>query len=203
MLTAYQLSIAGLCDYATAERWAAHLDRAMGQFAITTGRRQAAFLAQCAHESGGFRVTVENLNYSVDGLLRVFRKYFTPEQAAQYARQPERIASRVYANRMGNGAESTKEGWKYRGRGLLQATGKDMYVTLMMQADEDFVGNPDLLAEPRWAAWSAGAIWEMKNLNGFADAGNIDSISRRINGGENGLEDRRRLYEQAREVFTD
>ena len=162
---------------------------------ITTPLRQAMFLSQLAHESGNFQFTSENLNYSADALRRVFGKYFTTDAEAQkYARQPELIANRVYANRMGNGSETSGDGWKYRGRGLIQLTGKDNYTAFATQNKNNALQNPDLVAEPEMAVESAGWFWATNRLNQLADTGDVKAVTRRINGGFNGLADREAKY---------
>ncbi len=162
---------------------------------INTPVRQAMFLSQLAHESGSFRAVEENLNYSVEALRRVFRKYFPDDEiAAQYARQPEKIANRVYANRMGNGEESSGDGWKYRGRGLIQLTGKDNYTAFSLQANNEAIIKPELVAQPELAAESAGWFWLINGLNKLADTGDVKAVTRRINGGFNGLADREAKY---------
>ena len=162
---------------------------------INTPVRQAMFLSQLAHESGSFRAVEENLNYSVEALRRVFRKYFPDDEiAAQYARQPEKIANRVYANRMGNGDEASGDGWKYRGRGLIQLTGKDNYTAFSLQANNEAIIKPDLVAQPELAAESAGWFWMINGLNKLADTGDVRAVTRRINGGFNGLADREAKY---------
>jgi putative chitinase len=169
---------------------------------ITTPQRQAMFLSQLAHESGNFRFVVENLNYSADALRRVFGKYFpTDALANQYARQPERIANRVYASRMGNGDEASGDGWKYRGRGLIQLTGKDNYASFSLQADNNALVEPDLVAEPKLAVESAGWYWATNRLNQLADTGDVKAVTRRINGGYNGLEDREAKYNKLMDVL--
>ena len=158
------------------------------RFDISSKSQIAMFLAQTAHESGSFSRVVENLNYSADGLLKIFPKYFkTREEAMKFARQPEKIANRVYANRMGNGNEESKDGWNYRGRGLIQITGRSNYERLAKDLDINCVASPELLQTPIYATLSAGQYWEWKGLN------NINSVTqatRLINGGDNGLEDR-------------
>ena len=167
------------------------LNMTMLKYDINTPVRQAMFLSQIAHESGNFRAVQENLNYSVNGLRSVFGKYFPDDEiAAQYARQPERIANRVYANRMGNGEESSGDGWKYRGRGLIQLTGKNNYTSFSLAADNNALLEPDLVAEPELAVESGGWFWGTNNLNRLADTGDVRVVTRRINGGYNGLTDR-------------
>lgn len=204
MIQAEQLADAGLCDLPTAEKWIDALNDAADTYAIDTPLRQAHWLAQCAHESGQFRFVAENLNYSADALVRTFRKYFpTVDAARAYARQPVRIASKVYANRMGNGSEASKEGWLYRGRGLIQLTGKDNYRAFgrEIEQENEVLADPDLVLEPEFAALSAAWFWERNGLNELADQENVLAITKRINGGTNGLEDRERLLEQALAVF--
>lgn len=163
------------------------------RFQICNPFRLAHFLAQVAHESNNFAAKEENLNYSADGLLRVFKKYFTQQEAIEYARQPESIADRVYANRMGNGDESSGDGWKYRGRGYIQLTGKDNYSAFDASVPENIVDNPVYVAT-KYPLFSAGWFWNLKRLNDIADGGEgkliVERITRKINGGINGLEDR-------------
>ena len=163
------------------------------KFEINTPLRLAHFLAQCAHESGGFKVTQENLNYSAKGLLGIFKKYFpTEELAKQYERQPQKIANRVYANRMGNGDEASGDGYKFRGRGFIQLTGKDNYNTFGKSIGVDVVSNPDLVAT-QYPLLSA-AWFFAKNCLHKADFGPTDttvtSVTKCVNGGTIGLEDR-------------
>ncbi|MDD5227821.1 MAG: peptidoglycan-binding protein [Methylococcales bacterium] len=163
------------------------------EFQINTPLRLAHFLAQCAHESGGFKATQENLNYSAEGLKKTFSKYFPGNLADSYARQPEKIASRVYASRMGNGDEASKEGYKYRGRGYIQLTGKDNYSTFDKSVDDDILNNPDLVSE-KYALLSAAWFWNSRSLNSSADKGSSDAvvteITKKVNGGINGLDER-------------
>lgn len=168
----------------------------LDDFEINTPLRISHFLAQTSHESSDFTRLVENLNYSQDGLLRTFKKYFNPEQAAHYARKPEKIANRVYANRLGNGPESSGDGWKYRGRGAIQITGKTNYLNCSQYlfGDDELLKTPDLLLEPKYAILSACWFWEVNGLNKIADGNNIELLTRRINGGTNGLADRRARF---------
>lgn len=163
-------------------------------FQINTPTRLAHFLGQCAHESGNFKFTTENLNYSVKGLLTVFPKYFKqPGLAEAYARNPERIASRVYADRMGNGSEGTSDGWKFRGRGYIQLTGKNNYVAFDKFVNEDIILNPELVAK-KYPLLSAAWFFHKNKLNSISDKGlsdnTITELTKRINGGINGLQDR-------------
>lgn len=170
---------------------------------IDTPLRFAHFIAQIAHESGALRARVENLNYSAKGLRGVFGRYFTTdEMAEQYARKPEAIANIVYANRLGNGATETGEGWKYRGRGLIQLTGKDNYRACGSAIQQDLVGNPDLISQdPAISVAVAIWFWNRNQLSALADQDDLKGITRRINGGLNGLDDRGDYLAKAKKVF--
>ncbi len=163
------------------------------KFNITNNLRLAHFLAQCAHESGNFKAVSENLNYSADGLKKTFGKYFPGTLAESYAKQPEKIASRVYGGRMGNGDESTKEGFKFRGRGYIQLTGKSNYVKFTQFIGEDCVANPDLVAT-KYPLASAAFFFNNNSLWTICDRGSSDevvtSVTKRVNGGTHGLSDR-------------
>ncbi|TAN62984.1 MAG: glycoside hydrolase family 19 protein [Magnetospirillum sp.] len=180
-------------------RFATPLAEACAEWNIDTPLRLAAFLAQIAHESGQLRTVIENLNYSAEALLRVFPRHFDAAGAAAYARQPERIAARVYANRMGNGDEASGDGWRYRGRGLIQITGHDNYAACgtALGLGLDLIAQPELLEQPAAAARSAAWFWHRHDLNRLADARDIETITRRINGGLTGLDDRRACYARA------
>jgi len=163
------------------------------KFGITTNLRLAHFLAQCSHESGGFKAVSENLNYSKDGLVKIFPKYFPGTLAESYARQPEKIAARVYASRMGNGDETTKEGFKFRGRGYIQLTGKSNYTNFTKFIGEDCIANPDLVAT-KYPLASAAFFFNSNNLwtvcdKGF-DTAAVTAVTKRVNGGTIGLPDR-------------
>jgi putative chitinase len=163
-------------------------------YKVNTLLRLSHFLAQCGHESANFRAVKENLNYSAEGLNKTFKKYFpTLESAKDYARQPERIASKVYANRMGNGNEASKDGFKYLGRGFIQLTGKANYLEFDKSVAEDILANPELVAT-KYPLASAAWFWDKNGLNTIADKGATDavvkSITKRVNGGTIGLEDR-------------
>lgn len=178
-----------------AAKWVPWLNMTMLKYDITTPERQAMFLAQLAHESGSFQYVVENLNYSAEALQRVFKKYFlTDDLALMYSGQPEKIANRVYANRMGNGDEASGDGWKYRGRGLIQLTGKNNYASFSLQANNNALLEPALVAEPELAAISAGWFWATNRLNQIADTGDVKAVTRRVNGAFNGLADRESKY---------
>jgi putative chitinase len=163
----------------------------LDDYGIDTPQRVAHFVAQCAHESGGFKFIKENLNYSAQGLMGTFRKYFpTVESAKPYERKPEMIANKVYANRMGNGDEASGDGWRYCGRGLIQLTGKDNYTFFAGSLGIPVEEAADYLATFEGAAQSACFFWEQNNLNRFADANDVKGLTRAINGGQIGLEDR-------------
>jgi putative chitinase len=160
--------------------------------------RVSMFLAQIAHESGGFNFVIENLNYSQQGLRKTFTKYFpTDELAKQYARQPEKIANRVYANRMGNGDEQSGDGFKFRGRGLIQLTGKNNYTRFAQDLGISVDDTVKYLETPNGAVSSAGWYWDNNKLNQFCDKNDFVTLTKRINGGTIGLEDRKHHYEIA------
>lgn len=160
--------------------------------------RLAGFLAQVAHESGGFNFVKENLNYSADGLRKIFPKYFpTQELANEYARKPEKIANRVYANRMKNGDESSGDGYRFCGRGLIQLTGRDNYTRFAEALDLNIEDTIKYLETPNGAVASAGWFWDNNKLNDICDRGDFVLLTKRINGGTIGLEDRKHHYEIA------
>ena len=170
------------------------------KFQINTPLRLAHFLAQCGHESGGFKATQENLNYSAKGLAGIFKKYFPTEAAAApYARQPQKIASKVYGGRMGNGPESTGEGYKFRGRGYIQLTGKENYTAFGKSIGEDIISNPDVVAS-KYALLSAAWFFSKNGLHKMADEGASDTvvtkITKRVNGGTIGLPDRIKHFKE-------
>lgn len=182
-----------------AEQYIDDLEQMLPKYGIADSKvRLAHFFAQILHESGCMRFDTENLNYSSDALRRVFGKYFkTKEDADAYARKPEKIANRVYANRNGNGGEETGDGWKYRGRGLIQLTGKDNY-----RAFANWIGDTRILDEPdlvssEYAVHSAVFYWDRNGLNQLADGDDVVALTRRINGGTNGLSHRRELLNKA------
>ena len=169
------------------------------KFNITNPLRLAHFLAQCGHESGGFKAVSENLNYSAKGLLGTFPKYFNSTTAAQYERKPEMIASRVYGGRMGNGDESTKEGYKFRGRGYIQLTGKSNYTNFTKFIGEDCIANPDLVAT-KYPLASAAFFFDSNKLWSICDLGSSDDVvtkvTKRVNGGTIGLSDRIKHFKE-------
>lgn len=169
------------------------IDETAKKFNITNNLRLAHFLSQCAHESGNFKSINENLNYSADGLRKIFGKYFPGNLAESYAKQPEKIASRVYGGRMGNGDESTKEGYKFRGRGYIQLTGKSNYTKFTQFIGEDCVSNPDLVST-KFPLASAAFFFDSNKLWSICDKGSDDTtvtlLTKRVNGGTHGLDDR-------------
>lgn len=169
-------------------------------YKVDTALRLAHFLAQCGHESANFKATRENLNYSAEGLNKIFKKYFpTLESAKSYARQPEKIASKVYANRMGNGDEASKDGFKYAGKGYIQLTGKANYMEFDKTVPEDITNNPELVAV-KYPLASAAWFWSKNGLNAIADKGATDlvvtSVTKRVNGGTIGLADRIKHFKE-------
>jgi len=167
-------------------------------------KRIAAFLAQTAHESGGFSVTQENLNYSAKGLTGIFKKYFPNEELAkQYERKPEKIANRVYANRMKNGSEESGDGWAFRGRGLIQLTGRDNYTRFAKAVGKELPEAVRYLETPEGAVVSAGWFWDTNKLNIYCDKDDFTGLTKRINGGTIGLADRKHHYEIALLMLKD
>ena len=170
-------------------KWLAPLEETFVKYDISTPVRQACFIGQCAHESGNFKTLHENLNYSAEGLMKTWPSRFaTKEIADQYARQPAKIAGKVYNGRLGNTSE--EEASKYLGRGLIQLTGKENYERCGLAIGVDLLSNPDLLLDPRYAAMSAGWFWNKKGLNELADQQEHGQITKRINGRTLGLDDR-------------
>jgi len=185
--------------------WFDHLEFTFKKYEIVTPIRQAHFIGQCAHESNWFRHITENLNYSANGLMAIWGSRFpTIEIANQYARNPEKIANKVYSGRMGNTEDG--DGWKYRGRGVIQLTGKENYMRCGDALGIDLVSFPDLLTTEKYASLSAGWFWHRKALNQIADKGLADAtiteVTRRINGGTNGLQDRIYKTKKVFEVLT-
>jgi putative chitinase len=183
--------------------WVEPLQEVFHRYEINTPERQAAFIGQCAHESMNFTRLEENLNYSAEALMKTWPSRFpTMEVAQQYARNPEKIANKVYGGRMGNGTEETGDGWLYHGRGLIQLTGKDNYMLASDALREDFIHSPDLVLAPRWAALTAGWYWNKRQLNKEADAKDYTGMTKKINGGTIGLNDRIAHIQHAHEVMT-
>jgi putative chitinase len=187
--------------HAVAATFAPLLTAACAEFGISTPARQAAFVPQVAHESAGFTRLVENLNYSATGLMSVWPKRFNLTTAMACARNPEKIANQVYASRMGNGNVASGDGWRYRGRGLIQITGRANYEGCGEGLGLDLIAHPELLECPEHAARSAGWYWQANGLNALADAGDFDGITRRINGGLNGIMERRAFWVRAKQEF--
>ena len=177
----------------------AQIPETAAKFNITNNLRLAHFLAQCSHESGGFKAVSENLNYSADGLKKIFPKYFPGNLAESYARNPEKIASKVYGGRMGNGDETTKEGFKFRGRGYIQLTGKANYTNFAKFIGEDTVANPDLVAT-KYPLASAGFFFDSNKLWAICDKGaddaTVTAVTKRVNGGTIGLVDRIKHFKE-------
>lgn len=167
------------------------LNKYLPEYGICTAKEVAYFLAQVCHESLEFKVLQENLNYSQKGLMVVFPKYFSTKQSYEYERKPEKIANRVYANRYGNGDEFSGDGWKYRGRGLIQITFKDNYKAF------GYESNPDILLTPEYAVKSACQYWQSRNLNKYARISDFKGLTRCINGGYNGMEEREKYRKRA------
>jgi putative chitinase len=173
-------------------KWEEPLQATFDKYEINTPKRQAAFIGQCAHESGNFKTLEENLNYKPEALMRVWPSRFPDlPTAMKYAHDPEKIANKVYGGRMGNGVEETGDGWKYHGRGLIQLTGKENYANCGSGIGIDLLSTPNLLTLPEQACLSAGWFWNRKQLNSLADSGDFDTMTKRINGGLIGLDDRK------------
>ena len=177
----------------------AQIPETAAKFNITNNLRLAHFLSQCGHESGGFKAVSENLNYSADGLKKIFGKYFPGNLNESYARQPEKIAARVYASRMGNGDESSKEGFKFRGRGFIQLTGKANYTNFTKFIGEDCIANPDLVAT-KYPLASAAFFFDSNKLWSICDKGaddaTVTAVTKRVNGGTIGLADRIKHFKE-------
>lgn len=207
--TVDQLAAAIGCARASALQWHPFLRESCAAYDITGSTRVPAYLAQVGHESQGLSRTVENLNYSALRLVQVWPSRFTPAQARDYAGQAQRIANHVYGGRLGNGPEgASNDGWDYRGRGLIQCTGKANYeaVTDLLRQHRtevpDFVVKPDQLAEQKWAAFSAAAIWNDRGCNTLADARDFRGITKKINGGLVGLDDRLDRFARAQRALA-
>ena len=184
------------------DHWHEALEQLLPDYDINTPQRIAAFVAQCAHESGGFVALKENLNYKAATLRKIFPKYFPDDAtAAKFAGKQEAIANKVYASRMGNGPEASGDGFRYCGRGLIQLTGKNNYQAFADSLEMDVEDVPEYLATFEGAAQSACWFWESNNLNRFADKGDIKGLTKAINGGYIGLEDREHHYNHALHVL--
>ena len=178
------------------------------RFGIVTPAQQASWIGQCGHECGNFRILEENLNYKAATLLKLFPKTpkrqwgFTPEEAAAYEKQPQKIANRIYSNRMGNRDEASGDGWRFRGSGFLQLTGHSNFYHAGQALGVDFVMQPELVRTPMYAAQTAGWFWQTHKLNQYADSGDILTMTKRINGGTIGLDDRIKHINHALHVLS-
>jgi len=171
------------------------------KYEINSALRLAHFLAQTAHESGGFRVIEENLNYSADGLSKIFPKYFKDKDPNEYARQPEKIANVVYASRMGNGDTDSGDGYTFRGRGLIQLTGRSNYTSMANDMGVSVDDVVSFLGTPEGAVESAAWFWNKNGLNKLADADDVTAVTKKINGGTIGLEDRQKHTAEFKEIL--
>jgi len=196
MITPEKLNVLGI-----GAEWLEPLEATFKRFGIDDVRKQAAFIGQCSHECNHFRVLEENLNYKAATLERLFGHKFKPEEIPQYANQPQRIANRIYANRMGNRDEASGDGWLYHGRGCIQLTGHDNYWHFGQAVGQDFVKNPAPVAQPMYAAMSAGWFWATHGCNPLAEAENWVGLTKHINGGTIGLEERIKLMQQALQIL--
>jgi len=182
------------------EEWFKPLTDTFIKYNISTTQRQASFIGQCQHESNNFRTLEENLHYSADGLMRTWPSRFPSRDVAeQFAQNPEKIANKVYAGRLGNTEEG--DGWAYHGRGIIQLTGRDLYTACGAALGFNFIDNPELLVQPKYAALAAGWYWNKKGLNDLADKRDYPEMTKRINGGLLGLADRIAKIDAAKEIL--
>ena len=178
------------------------------RFGISTPVQQASWIGQCGHECGNFKILEENLMYRAATLLKLFPRTpkrawgFTPEEAAAYERQPQRIANRIYGNRMGNRDEASGDGWRFRGSGFLQLTGHSNFYHAGQALGEDFVMQPELVRTPKYAAMTAGWFWQTHKLNQFADSRDFLMMTKKINGGTIGLDDRIKHINHALDIIA-
>ena len=185
------------------EQWVDALNATFERFDISTSFRQAAFIGQCGHECGNFKILEENLNYRAEALMKLWKSRFpTIEIANEYAKNPKKIANKVYASRMGNRDEASGDGYRFRGRGCIQLTGHANYFHAGKACGEDFVMNPDLVATPMYAAMTAGWFWDTHKLNQYADSRDYKTMTKKINGGFIGLADREKHINHAMAVLT-
>ena len=183
--------------------WVDALNETFQRFDISTPVRQASFIGQCGHECANFKVLEENLNYRAETLMKLWKSRFpTIEVANEYARNPKKIANKVYASRMGNRDEASGDGYRFRGRGCIQLTGHANYFHAGQACGEDFVMQPDLVATPKYAAMTAGWFWNTHKLNQYADSQDYKTLTKKINGGFIGLEDRIKHINEALQVLT-
>ena len=181
-------------------KWEEPLNATFSKYDISTPIRQAAFIGQCAHESANFTKLEENLNYRPERLMQVWPSRFPDLQTAdKYAHQPQLLANKVYAGKLGNNQEN--DGWNFHGRGLIQLTGRENYANCGSGIGVDLIGNPNWLLDPKYAALSAGWFWHKKGLNALADAKDYDTMTKRINGGLNGLDDRKAKIAKALSIL--
>lgn len=200
-MNAEQLAHALNMTPAKAEEWIDAINTTFETFGIDTPEQQASFLGQCGHESAGFTALVENLNYKAESLCKVWPKRFPSLEVAQpYHRNPEAIANKVYSSRMGNGDEESGDGFNFRGRGLIQLTGRDNYKACGLDLGVDLESDPDLVSTPMYAALSAGWFWHKNKLNNIAE--DIVAVTKKINGGTHGLDDRVARTARALETFA-
>jgi len=186
-----------------AAKWYTALNETCEEFGIDTPFRIAGFISNTAHESAGFKFVKENLNYSAASLMRVWPTRFPAHEIAQrYAMQPEKIANRAYADRMGNGDEASGDGYRFLGRGLIQLTGKNQYVAYSLACDNEALQHPEIVEQPKYAAESAGWFWNVNKLNTLADAQDVVGMRKRVNGGFNGLDDVQMKYSQVMDYFN-
>lgn len=183
------------------DEWYAAMEVMLPKYNINTSQRVAAFISQCAHESANFTVLEENLNYSAEALRRVFPKYFRDRDPSAYARKPEAIANVVYSSRMGNRSEKSGDGWAFRGRGVIQLTGANNYTAFSKYIDKSVESTVKYLGTKQGALESACWFWETNGINAAADTGDVKRVTKIINGGYNGLEDRQKHYNHAIQVL--
>jgi putative chitinase len=181
--------------------WEAALNTTFQRFSISSPLRQAAFIGQCAHECGNFKLLEENLNYRAETLIKLWPRRFNATNVNDYARNPKKIANMVYANRMGNRDESSGDGYRFRGRGCIQLTGHANYFHAGQACGEDFVMQPELVATPMYAAMTAGWFWDTHKLNQYADSQDLVGMTKKINGGTIGIDDRKIRIEKALQVL--
>lgn len=186
-----------------ADEWYEAMCEILPLWGINTAPRVAGFIAQCGHESAGFKVLTENLNYSADALNKIFPKYFVKagRDSSEYARQPEKIANVIYANRMDNGDTDSGDGWRFRGGGLIQLTGRHNYTKFAESMKISIDEAVDYVRTKKGALDSACWFWDTNNINSYCDSGDIVTMTKRINGGTIGLEDRKKHWEHALHVF--
>jgi len=201
-MEAQQLAEIAKIDLAHAEALIPGMEAAIQTAELNTPERLAAFIAQCGHESDGFRFFEENLNYQAASLIRTWPTHFNEENANEYAHNPEKIANRAYANRNGNGDEESGDGWTYRGRGAIQLTFKENYEECSRDLGFDFVSNPDAVSTPEGALLTAGWFWKRKKLNHHVDNNDFVALTKAVNGGTIGLEDRMARYEHAMSILA-